>query len=122
MPDDEKWFSERHGYERQEPAREITIREAVPEPLLEALINMEATQNLRTERGRAEVILEPGTFVRLNEGTRIEMIAADRADIQVRFHLGSILVEVREKPASSVISILSSHGSVAVDRRGAVSH
>ncbi len=80
--------------------------------------HLEEAQQMRTEKGRAEIMLDPVTFLRLNEESRVEMVKADLSDVRVRVHAGSVLVEVRKKPASGEISILSGDAVVAVDHKG----
>src|ERR1700722_13387550 len=48
---------------------------------------------LRTEDGRAEVLLTPDVFLRLGQHTAIRMVANDLADTQVELLSGSAIVE-----------------------------
>ena len=49
--------------------------------------------DLRTEDGRAEVLLNPGVFLRVRENSAVRMIIARLSDTRVEFLSGSILVE-----------------------------
>jgi hypothetical protein len=55
----------------------------------------EVKQNmeLRTEDGRAEVLLNPGVFLRLAENSAIRMVANKLSDTKVEFLSGSALIE-----------------------------
>jgi hypothetical protein len=51
---------------------------------------------LRTERGRAEVLLTPGVFLRLAEDSQIQMLSTRLEDVRVRLAEGSAVVEAAE--------------------------
>jgi len=53
-------------------------------------------QHLRTEEGRAEVLLTPGVFLRLAENSEIAMIANALSDTRVEVLKGSAVVEANE--------------------------
>jgi hypothetical protein len=58
---------------------------------------------LRTEEGRAEVLLSPGVFLRVGQHSAIRMIANDLADTQVELQAGSAIVDSAEpNPGTSV--------------------
>jgi hypothetical protein len=58
---------------------------------------------LRTADGRAEVLLTPGVFLRMGEGSAIRMVAADLADTQVELRSGAVIVDSGEpNPGTSV--------------------
>jgi FecR protein len=48
---------------------------------------------LRTEDGRAEILLNPGVFLRLSENSAIRMVANKLSDTRVEFLSGSALIE-----------------------------
>lgn len=48
---------------------------------------------LRTEDGRAEVLLNPGVFLRLAENSSVRMVANKLSDTKVEFLTGSALIE-----------------------------
>jgi hypothetical protein len=48
---------------------------------------------LRTEDGRAEVLLNPGVFLRLAENSSVRMVANKLSDTKVEFLSGSALIE-----------------------------
>src|SRR6202023_2900303 len=48
---------------------------------------------LRTEDGRAEVLLNPGVFLRLAENSAIRMVANKLTDTKVEFLSGSAMIE-----------------------------
>jgi hypothetical protein len=61
---------------------------------------------LRTADGRAEVLLTPGVFLRMGEGSAIRMVATDLADTQVELRSGAVMVDSGEpNPGTSVTLI-----------------
>jgi hypothetical protein len=58
---------------------------------------------LSTAAGRAEVLLTPGTFLRMGEQSSIGMLKNDLADTQVELQAGSVIVDSGEpNPGTSV--------------------
>jgi uncharacterized membrane protein YgcG len=55
---------------------------------------LEVGQSLRTEAGKAEILLTPGVFLREGENTSIELVAAGLANTEVRLTHGHVMVEV----------------------------
>lgn len=61
---------------------------------------------LRTGEGRAEVLLTPGVFLRLDAHSTIRMVANDLADTQVELVAGNVIVESGvQNPGTSVTLI-----------------
>src|SRR5947209_4227760 len=48
-------------------------------------------ETLRTEEGRAEVMLTPGSFLRLSENSSVRMISSKLTDVKVEVLTGSAL-------------------------------
>ena len=57
---------------------------------------LKENQVLRSEEGRAEVLLNPGVFLRVAETSEIRMISNKLSDTRVELLSGSVLVEVSE--------------------------
>lgn len=51
-------------------------------------------QSLRTGKGHAEMILTPGTFLRLDAGSEVNLVNASLTDTRVRLNRGAALLEV----------------------------
>jgi hypothetical protein len=78
-----------------------------------------AGHELRTEDGRAEVLLTPGIFLRMGEKSRIRMISTTLADTRVELLAGSAVVEAREAAAPDTSALVIYKGwKVRVPRRG----
>jgi len=76
---------------------------------------------LRTEDGRAEVLLNPGVFLRLAENSSVRMIANKLSDTKVEFLSGSALIESSRELAQkeNFVSILYK-GSTAHLRKSGI--
>jgi hypothetical protein len=56
-------------------------------------------RELRTEQGRAEVLLTPGAFLRIGENSTVRMVSNKLNDTQVELVSGSAILESTEKGA-----------------------
>jgi hypothetical protein len=57
---------------------------------------LQAGQSLSTGRGKAEILLTPGVFLRVGEQSSVEMISPGLTDTEVRVDKGRATVEVAE--------------------------
>jgi hypothetical protein len=74
---------------------------------------------LRTETGRAEVMLTPGVFLRVGENSAIRMISKRLADTQVEFLSGSVVLDSRAgAPTAPPITILYGSYQARVQKQG----
>lgn len=53
-------------------------------------------QSLSTEKGKAEILLTPGVFLRLGDNSSVKMISSSLTDTQVQVDRGQVMVEVAE--------------------------
>ncbi len=67
--------------------------------------NIPEGQNFRTEAGRAEILLTPGSFLRLAENSEIKMVSTHLSDTRIELLKGEIAVESVDssKDAGSMI-------------------
>ncbi len=75
-------------------------------------------QILRTERGRAEVLLTPGIFLRLGEESVIEMLSTQLSDARLRLLSGSAVVEADEVDKDVSVTVVVSQVEVRLPRAG----
>ncbi len=60
----------------------------------------------RTAKGRAEVLLTPGAFLRLDDNSSIRMVSTELADTRLIFVSGSAILDLTDAaPANSAITI-----------------
>ena len=76
------------------------------EPHLGKFPSMAKGAELRTAQGRAEVLLTPGVFLRMGEGSAIRMVANELSDTRVELLAGLAIVDSAEpSPGTSVTLI-----------------
>ena len=56
---------------------------------------------LRTEKGRAEILLTPGAMLRLDENSSIRMISTELADTRLTFVSGSAILDLSDSSRSN---------------------
>ena len=73
---------------------------------------------LRTEEGRAEVLLTPGVFLRVGENSAIKMITNRLIDTRVELLSGSALVEADELLHDNGVTIVQGDYSIQLQKKG----
>ena len=73
---------------------------------------------LRTEQGRAEVLLTPGVFLRMGARSAIRMLANDLADTQVELEKGSVIVEAGEPNQDTAVTLIYRNWKVHFPHKG----
>jgi hypothetical protein len=61
---------------------------------------------LRTEQGRAEVLLTPGVFLRIGEKSGVRLIASALSDTQVELLAGSAIVDSMEPSSGTSVTLV----------------
>ena len=77
-------------------------------------------KEFRTEDGRAEVLLNPGVFLRMGENSALRMVSNKLSDTQVEFLSGSIIIESSGDLAQKedAVSILYKASTVHLRKKG----
>jgi hypothetical protein len=73
---------------------------------------------LRTERGRAEVLLTPGVFLRVGENAAIRMVANSLADTRVELLAGSAIVDSLDPTAGTAVTVIYKSWKMRPVRKG----
>jgi hypothetical protein len=73
---------------------------------------------LRTEKGRAEVLLTPGAFLRLDENSSIRMVSTELADTRLMFLSGSAILDLSEGRANNAITITYKDSRTRFPKKG----
>jgi hypothetical protein len=73
---------------------------------------------LRTEEGRAEVLLTPGVFLRIDENSSIRMISNAIKDTRVEFVGGSVIVDSLDASADSAAVITYKDCQIRFPQKG----
>jgi hypothetical protein len=75
-------------------------------------------RELRTEDGRAEVLLTPGVFIRLDENSSIKMLSNRLSDTRVELLGGSAILESQEITAGTSVKLTHKQWQMWVPERG----
>ena len=73
---------------------------------------------LRTEQGRAEVLLTPGVFLRLGQQSAIRMVTNDLANTQVELETGSAIMDAGESSSGTSVTLLYKNWRVHLLQKG----
>ena len=73
---------------------------------------------LRTEQGRAEVLLTPGVFLRVGEKSAIRMVASALADTRVELLAGSAIMDSAEPAAGTSVTLQYKDWTVRQPQKG----
>jgi hypothetical protein len=73
---------------------------------------------LRTEQGRAEMLLTPGIFLRLGEDSQVQMLSTRLTDVRFRLLAGSAVVEADELNKDNSVIITIGDTQVRLLQRG----
>ena len=80
--------------------------------------DIKENQELRTEEGRAEVLLTPGVFLRLGENSAIRLVTNRLIDTRVEFLAGSALVEADELLKDNGVTIVYKDYTIQLQKKG----
>jgi FecR protein len=75
-------------------------------------------QSLSTGRGKAEILLTPGVFLRVGEQSSVELVSAGLTDTEARVVKGSVTVEVDELHPENDLRIDASNATAHVFKTG----
>lgn len=73
---------------------------------------------LRTEEGRAEVLLGPGVFMRLGENSAVRMVSDDLMSTRLEYVAGSVIVESAELEKGQSIALAYKGSSIDLVKKG----
>jgi len=75
-------------------------------------------RELRTELGRAEVLLTPGVFLRLDENSSIRMVSDRFSDTRVELLGGSAILEVTQTSPDASVKLIYKNWQIRVPQEG----
>ncbi|HEV3332113.1 MAG TPA: hypothetical protein VG096_14085 [Bryobacteraceae bacterium] len=79
---------------------------------------MRAGQELRTEHGRAEVLLTPGAFLRVSSNSAIRMVDNRLSDTRVEVLEGSVIAECDALLKDNAITLLYAGNTIRIAKHG----
>ena len=80
--------------------------------------DIKAGQHLRTDEGRAEVLLTPGVFLRLSENSEIAMISNALTNTRLEVVKGGVVIEAGEVLKEHAIELLVGGSELELRKRG----
>ncbi len=111
----------------EEPARPGTVNYVEGATFLEGTqlnakdvgsVNLDAGQILTTGNGKAEILLTPGVFLRVDDNSAIKMVSPDLMLTQVELMKGRVGVEVDEIHDQNNLQILDAGVTTRLQKRG----
>jgi len=75
-------------------------------------------EELRTESGRAEILLTPGAFLRVDENSTVRMLANQLSDTRVEVVSGSAMVECDELLPDNALTLVYHGANIKVQKNG----
>jgi hypothetical protein len=85
---------------------QVTINGSPVAPVQSGSTTLAAGQTLSVGSGKAEILLTPGTFLRVGNGGEIRMVSSDLTDPQVEVIHGEAMVEVDYKPKMARMDVM----------------
>ncbi|HWO33705.1 MAG TPA: hypothetical protein VNO32_33335, partial [Candidatus Acidoferrum sp.] len=80
--------------------------------------NVQVGQSLRTETGKAEILLTPGVFLREGDNSSLEVVAASLTDTEVRLTRGHAMVEVDQIYPQNNLRVVEGNATVRITKPG----
>ena len=81
-------------------------------------LHLNASDTLTTTNGKIEVLLNPGTFLRLGENAEIRMISPTLVDSQIEIIKGEAIVEVIQIVKGNQVRIVDAGASITLRNSG----
>jgi hypothetical protein len=97
---------------------QASIGDQVLNPKSVGSAQLQAGQTLATDRGKAEVLLTPGVFVRLGDHSSATMLSPTLTNTEVRINRGEAMVEVAEIHKANDIRILENGSATRLLKTG----
>ena len=97
---------------------QVTIAGRPVTPNSVGSVQLAPNQALAVERGKAEILLTPGVFLRLGDNSAVRFISGDLADIRVELLGGEAIVEANQVFKDSNIHVLLDGASVKLVKHG----
>ena len=97
---------------------EVFLNDVKMAPKIAEFPDIKQNGVLKTAEGRAEVLLSPGSFLRLGEQSSIKMISTALTDVKVEVVGGSAMLEVDEIAKYTPITIVLQNATIQIRKAG----
>ncbi len=81
-------------------------------------VELEQGQTLATGKGKTEILLTPGVFLRLGDNSSVKMISSGLTDTQVQLEQGRGFVEVDELYRENHITVVQGNATIELTKKG----
>jgi len=81
-------------------------------------VQLEPNQVLETGRGRAEILLTPGIFLRIGDNSSVRMVSPNLMDTRVQVLRGEALIEANYVPKDSNIRLMLGESTTRLEKHG----
>ncbi|MFZ5928791.1 MAG: hypothetical protein ACOYX1_15250 [Acidobacteriota bacterium] len=88
------------------------------EPRPNELVSMKEGQTLRTEEGRAEVLLTPGAFLRLGEASAVRLDSSRLSSVKLELLDGGTLIDIVELLPDNSVLVRLAGAEVELEKAG----
>ncbi len=96
----------------------VYLQEKPVENHLGTFPEVKENQVLRTDKGRAEVLLNPGVFLRIGEDSSFKMITNRLIDTRLEVLSGTAIVEADELAKDNAVTVVYKDASIRVAKKG----
>jgi hypothetical protein len=97
---------------------DVYLNDQLIQPKPTEFPDVKVGQILRTEEGRAEVLMTPGSFLRLGENSSFRMDSNKLTDVRLEALTGSLLLEVVDLPDENSLTIQLKDAAVTIRKAG----
>lgn len=97
---------------------DVVLGDDLINPKIGHFPDMKEGQVLHTEAGRAEVLLNPGVFMRLAENTSVKMLSNRLVDTRLDVLSGTVMVEVAEMTKEQGLTLAYKDAAVEIHKKG----
>ena len=97
---------------------EVRVDGATPAVNSGSFSHLKPGEILQTLDGRAELVLTPSGILRADEATRFQLLSDDIDRVEVRLLEGSLMIDLRERPVESSITVWSGESETRLTERG----
>jgi hypothetical protein len=95
-----------------------TGEEKKVEPKVTEFIDMKEGQVLKTTEGRAEVLLTPGSFLRMADNSSVRLVSNRLSDVRVEVLSGSVMIESTELLQDNKLTVVDKDATVVLTKAG----
>lgn len=96
----------------------VFVGDQLVQPSLTSFPDVKENIVLRTEEGRAEILLSPGVFLRIGENSSFRMITNRLIDTRLEVLTGSAVVEADEMAKDTNVTIVANKASILIAKHG----